>query len=329
MEKKDLLRVKNLTIGFEIENSSFEAVDSISFNINQGESIALVGESGCGKSISAMAIINLLPTPPAVIKNGEIIFENKNIFSLKEDELRKIRGRDIGIIFQEPMTSLNPTKTIGNQIGEVFKIHYPQLTKKDIKEKTISLLKKVGIPLAEERIDSYPHEFSGGMRQRVMIAMAIACNPKLLIADEPTTALDVTIQAQILDLIKNIQKEYGMSLLLITHNMGIVVNICDKIIIMYAGRIIESGTIINIFSNPLHPYTKGLLDSIPLLNKEKEQLYSIPGIVPHPKDFIKGCRFRDRCSKRFEKCNTDEKPLLFKIKDNHSVACWLYEKNNK
>ncbi|HOJ65028.1 MAG TPA: ABC transporter ATP-binding protein [Spirochaetota bacterium] len=321
-----LLRINNLSIGFNIENNYFEAVDRISFNINKGECVALVGESGCGKSISAMSIIKLLPTPPAIIKNGEIIFENRDIFKLKNEELRAIRGKEIGVIFQEPMSSLNPTKTIGEQIAEVFKIHYPQLTKKDIKDRVISLLKKVGIPLAEERINSYPHEFSGGMRQRVMIAIAIACNPKLLIADEPTTALDVTIQAQILELIKNIQKEYGMSILLITHNMGIVVDMCKRVLIMYAGRIIESGDVIDIFSEPLHPYTKGLLDSIPLLNREKDRLYSIPGIVPHPSDFIKGCRFRDRCTKRFEKCNSDDPPLLLNFKNNHSVACWLYEK---
>lgn len=325
MDKDELLlKVEDLTIGFEIEGNYFEAVDRIGFTINKGESIGLVGESGCGKSISAMSIINLLPSPPAIIKNGEIVFENKNIFRLKNEEIREIRGKDIGVIFQEPSTSLNPTQTIGNQIGEVFKIHYPELTKKEIKEKTISLLKRVGIPLAEERIHSYPHEFSGGMKQRVMIAIAIACNPKLLIADEPTTALDVTIQAQILDLIKDIQKEYGMAVLLITHNMGIVVEMCKKVLIMYAGRIVEYGSVFDIFSNPLHPYTQGLLESVPLLNKEKKRLYSIPGLVPHPKDFIKGCRFRDRCSKRFEKCNIDQSPILLNVKDNHYVSCFLY-----
>lgn len=326
MNKDILLGVNNLSIAFNIDGEYFEAVDRVNFNIKKGECIAIVGESGCGKTISAMSIVKLLPSPPAIIKNGEIYFQNKDILKLNNQELRFLRGKEIGIVFQEPMSSLNPTQTIGKQIAEVFKIHYSSLSSEEIKQKVIFLLKKVGIPLAEERFHSYPYEFSGGMRQRVMIAIAIACNPKLLIADEPTTALDVTIQAQILDLIKNIQKEYGMSILLITHNMGIVADMCNRIFIMYAGRIVESGSVLDIFLKPFHPYTVGLIESIPLLNKEKVRLYSIPGIVPHPKDFIKGCRFRERCEKKINKCDLDVSPPLFIIENEHSVACWLYER---
>ncbi len=320
----DLLTVSNLSIGFQLEKEKFLAVEDVSFSIKKGESLGIVGESGCGKSVTAMSIIRLLPIPPAYL-SGVITFDGTDILKADIEALHKIRGKEIGVVFQEPSTSLNPTKTIGDQISEVFTTHNPELSKEIIKNKAVELLSKVGIPNAQERVGSYPHEFSGGMKQRVSIAIAIALNPKLLIADEPTTALDVTIQAQILDLIKKIQNERKSSVLIITHNMGIVADFCDRIVVMYAGRIVESAKTKDLFSSTSHPYTIGLLNSIPSATSDKKKLYSITGSVPHPKEYRKGCRFFDRCEKRITECESDVPPPLFKVGEGHKAACWLYE----
>lgn len=323
-KQTDLLTVSNLSIGFQLEKENFLAVEDVSFSIKKGESLGIVGESGCGKSVTAMSLIRLLPIPPAYL-TGDITFDETDILKANIEVLHKIRGKEIGVVFQEPSTSLNPTKTIGDQISEVFRTHNPELSKEIIKKSSIELLSKVDIPNAKERYNSYPHEFSGGMKQRVAIAIAIALNPKLLIADEPTTALDVTIQAQILDLIKKIQMERKSSILIITHNMGIVADFCDKIIVMYAGKIVESAKTEDLFNSTSHPYTIGLLNSIPSTTNDKKILYSISGAVPHPKEYRKGCRFFDRCKKRIAKCEGDVPPPLFKVGDDHKAACWLYE----
>ncbi|MBR6199741.1 MAG: ABC transporter ATP-binding protein, partial [Spirochaetales bacterium] len=296
-------------------------VDKVSFDIHRQECLGIVGESGCGKSITAMSIARLLAMPPAKV-TGQVLFEGKDVYQMSLDELHGLRGRDIGFVFQEPMTSLNPTMKIGRQIAEMIQVHNPDISKNELTERCCDLLAKVGIPSPAERLNSYPHEFSGGMRQRVMIAIAIANNPKLLIADEPTTALDVTIQAQILDLIAKLQEESKMSVLMITHNMGIVTQMCDRVIVMYAGRIVEDAPVKSLFEHRLHPYTNGLLDAIPSLSETKERLYNIPGSVPHPTEFRKGCRFYDRCNKQLSLCSGDIPPELNEVKPQHSVACY-------
>jgi oligopeptide/dipeptide ABC transporter ATP-binding protein len=322
----NLVRVKNLSIGFTVENSYFEVVDSLSFSIAVNETVGLVGESGCGKTISSMALIKLLPSPPAVIKGESIYFQGKNILAMKPEGLRKIRGKKIGVIFQEPMTSLNPVKKIGFQVSEPLRIHFPRLQKKEIYEKTCLMLKEVGLPEPARVYSSYPHMLSGGMRQRAGIAAAMICKPQLLIADEPTTALDVTIQAQIMDLIKTLMKEHKMSVLLITHNLGLVAEVCRRVIVMYAGRIAEIAPSKKLFDSPLHPYTEGLLSSIPRLSDNGRLLRSIPGSVPHPSDYLKGCRFLRRCRRRIKKCRKKVPPPLFLLDQNRAVSCWLYER---
>ncbi|MCI8594048.1 MAG: ABC transporter ATP-binding protein [Oscillospiraceae bacterium] len=316
-----LLEVNNLTTKFKNDDGIFTAVNGVSFYVRKGESIGIVGESGCGKSVTSMSIMRLLKEPPAIV-NGEVVFEGKSLLELPMSEMRKIRGNDIAMIFQEPMTSLNPVFTCGRQISEALMLHQG-LSKQAARERSIEMLRMVGIPLPEKRVDEFPHQLSGGMRQRVMIAMALACHPKLLIADEPTTALDVTIQAQIMELIKDLRKELGMALILITHDLGVVADMAERVIVMYAGDIVEEADVRTIFKNPKHPYTKGLLASIPKLEGEKEEeLPVIEGVVPSPAEMPSGCRFGPRCTHCMEKC-VQQAPPLIDLGNDHRVRCWL------
>ncbi|NBO38760.1 ABC transporter ATP-binding protein [bacterium] len=315
-----LLEVKDLVTSFKIGGREFNAVDSCSFSVTRGKTLGIVGESGCGKSVTSLSIMRLIPTPPGNIRSGEILFESKNLLALDEEEMRALRGNKISMIFQEPMTSLNPVFTIGDQISEVFRIHRGK-SKKEARELSIEMLKKVRIPSPEIRIDEYPHQLSGGMRQRVMIAIALACEPKLLIADEPTTALDVTIQAQILALMNDLQKEQDMSTILITHDLGVVAETCDDVVVMYGGKIVERATAEQLFACPKHPYTLGLLESIPRLGERKERLKTIPGIVPSLGKFPQGCRFQDRCPFVTPECRSQE-PTLRRLSDGSEVACF-------
>jgi oligopeptide/dipeptide ABC transporter ATP-binding protein len=328
-DKQPLVQVENLSIGFTVENASIQAVDSISFDLAHGESLGLVGESGCGKTVSVMSILKLLPMPPARIESGRILFDGRDVLRLAPQELHSIRGREIGVIFQEPMTSLNPVKRIGEQVSEALTVHFPDMTPDELARRTAELLRVVGLPDPEHTLGLYPHSLSGGMRQRVVIAMAVACNPKLLIADEPTTALDVTIQAQIMELIRSLKDTYGMSLILITHNMGLVTTTCDRVIVMYAGRFAEIASVKGLFEQPLHPYTQGLMQSIPTLRSGRRELVSIRGSVPHPSEFLPGCRFAPRCPFRFDRCDGKTPPPLFERGRGHRVSCWLYEKGGK
>ncbi len=318
----ELLKVENLKTYFFTHEGTVKAVDGISFSINRGETLGLVGESGCGKSVTALSIMRLIPHPPGKIVSGEIYSEGKNLLKYNEKEMRNIRGKKISMIFQEPMTSLDPVFTIGHEIKEAVRLH-SSVNKKDARDKTIETLRVVGMPDAEKRIHNYPHELSGGMRQRAMIAMALCCNPTLLIADEPTTALDVTIQAQILRLINELKDEFGASVLLITHDLGVVAEMCDNVAVMYAGHIVEHTDVDTIFSNPLHPYTKGLNKSIPRLDVDMERLETIKGLVPNLIDLPSGCPFHPRCSYCSDKC-MKEMPELKEVEDNHLVKCHLY-----
>lgn len=325
-----ILEVKNLKTGFKTDDGEFLAVDDVSFKLEKGKTLGIVGESGCGKSVTSLSIMRLIPTPPGRIVGGEINFthtangksETKNLLKLSEEEMRKIRGNDIAMIFQEPMTSLNPVFTIGDQIAEAIQLHQKGLTKQQVRSKTIDMLKLVNIPEADKRVDEYPHQLSGGMRQRVMIAMALSCNPQLLIADEPTTALDVTIQAQILDLVRKLQRELGASMILITHDLGVVAETCDDVAVMYAGKIVEYGTVEDIFYRPKHRYTKGLLDSIPHFETghRRERLETIKGLVPSMFNLPKGCRFSDRCKAVQEDCKLKQ-PELLAFEGKHMAAC--------
>lgn len=297
-----------------------KAVNGVSFDLKQGETIGIVGESGSGKSVTATAILGLIPSPPGKIERGSILFEGKDLTKLSQGEMRKIRGNEISMIFQDPMTSLNPVFTVGNQITEVIRLHQ-HVKKKEAWTRAIDMLRLVGIPEPEKRMDQYPHEFSGGMRQRVMIAIALACNPKLLIADEPTTALDVTVQAQILDLMKKLQDELKTSIIMITHDLGVVWESCQKVLVMYAGNTVEYAKVEDLYQNPLHPYTWGLLDSqIKSETKAKGKLPSIPGNPPDLRQEITGCYFAPRCQYAQEKCFT-EKPALVEVSPEHLVAC--------
>ncbi len=316
-----LLEVRDLKTYFYTVDGVLPAVDGISFSIEKGKTLGIVGESGSGKSVTARSIMRLIPQPPGKIEEGSIYFNGEDILSMKEQDMRKIRGNKIAMIFQDPMTSLNPLFTIGNQIMESIILHQKS-SKKEAREKTIEMLKLVGIPSPEKRISDYPHHMSGGMRQRVMIAMALSCQPDLLIADEPTTALDVTIQAQILELISDIKDKFNMSVMLITHDLGVVAGVADKVIVMYAGKIMEYGDIRNLFSSPLHPYTKGLMDSIPKVDSEERRLKSIAGTLPNLMEHFTGCRFASRCSAAKDLCRTKE-PLLVDM-DGRSVRCFLY-----
>ncbi len=320
---KNLVEIKNLKTYFYTEDGVVKAVDDVSFNIKKGEIIGVVGESGCGKSVTAMSIMRLIPSPPGKIVGGEILFEDKKILELKDDEMRAIRGNDIAVIFQEPMTSLNPIFTIGYQIEEVIMLHQ-RLNKVEAKKKAVEMLKLVGVPRADEIVECYPHELSGGMRQRAMIAMAVSCNPKLLIADEPTTALDVTIQAQILDIMKDLKKKLDTSIMLITHDLGVIAEMAEYVVVMYAGKVIEEAPVIELFQNPMHPYTEGLMKSKPSLDKDVDRLYSIPGQVPNPINMPEECYFCARCPKAIDICRKQQ-PSIREIRPGHKVACFLYE----
>ena len=318
----DLLQVRNLQTSFFTPEGEVRAIDGVSFEIAEGKTLGLVGESGCGKCVTSLSIMRLIPSPPGKIVGGEILYRGRDLLKLNKEEMRKIRGNEISMIFQEPMTSLNPVFTVGNQIGEAIRLHQG-LGKKETREKTIEMLRVVKIADPESRVDAYPHQLSGGMRQRVMIAMALSCHPSLLIADEPTTALDVTIQAQILELMKELQQKMGMALLLITHDLGVVAEQADHVAIMYAGKIVERTSAQAIFARPLHPYTVGLLNSLPgTAGQKKKRLDAIPGVVPSPLNLPSGCRFRDRCPKAAGIC-AEHEPELLEKETGHSVACHL------
>ncbi|OZM57208.1 peptide ABC transporter ATP-binding protein [Lottiidibacillus patelloidae] len=318
-----LLNVRELRTSFFTDKGEIPAVDNVSFQINEREIVGIVGESGCGKSVTSLSIMGLIPQPPGKIVGGEIIYNGKDLIHSSENEMQKIRGNEISMIFQEPMTSLNPLFTIGEQLIEAILIHQ-DISKKEAATKAINIMKEVGLPRAEQLMTEYPHQLSGGMRQRIVIAMALTCNPKLIIADEPTTALDVTIQAQILNLMKKINEERNTAIMLITHDLGVVAEVCDRVIVMYAGKVVEEGTVKEIFANPQHPYTKGLLHSIPQLDVKKEKLFSIKGQVPKPGSIKEGCAFYKRCEQAVSKCHILS-PHLVSTSASHSVRCWLLD----
>jgi oligopeptide/dipeptide ABC transporter ATP-binding protein len=332
-----LLSVRRLTTAFNTDRGVLRAVDDVSFEVKKGQTLAVVGESGCGKSVTALSIMRLVPSPPGVIEAGEIQFAERDLLHLSDKEMRSVRGEQISMIFQEPMTSLNPVYTVGSQIVEAIRIH-KSMSRRAARTRAIEMLKLVGIPSPDDRVDTYPHQLSGGMRQRVMIAMALACDPKLLIADEPTTALDVTIQAQILDLLRRLQNDLGMSILFITHDLGVVAEFATDVVVMYAGRVVETGNVERIFSAPLHPYTRGLLASVPPMHgadaQRARRLTTIEGVVPDLLDLPKGCRFADRCALRAEssdearaRCDSEE-PALRTFSDGRSVRChWAVDPN--
>ncbi len=314
-----LLELRDLVTYFYTDEGVAKAVDGVSYTVRSGETLGVVGESGCGKSVSALSVMRLIPDPPGRIVKGSILFEGKDLVKLPDEEMRKIRGNRIGMIFQEPMTSLNPVFTVGDQIIEAVVLHRG-LSYAEAREHSIGMLRKVGIPSPESRVDDYPHQMSGGMRQRVMIAMALSCDPQLLIADEPTTALDVTIQAQILELIRKLQDELGMSILLITHDLGVVAQNAQHVAVMYAGKVVEYSNTMEVFKNPRHPYTVGLFRSIPKLGVKMAKLDTIPGTVPSALEFPAGCRFHNRCPFATERCSSEEPPLV-EIAPGHTVAC--------
>jgi oligopeptide transport system ATP-binding protein len=317
-----LLEVRDLKTAFYTQDGVVQAVNGISYTLREGEALGLVGESGCGKSVSALSIMRLIPTPPGRIVGGEVLFEGRDLLKLSDEGIRKVRGNRIAMIFQDPMTSLNPVLTIGRQITEALELH-KGMNRTTARKRAIELLDMVGIPSAASRIDDYPHQFSGGMRQRVMIAMALSCEPKLLIADEPTTALDVTIQAQILDLIRRLQKDLGMALILITHDLGVVAGIADRINVMYAGYIVETAPANEVFEDPRHPYTLGLLRSIPRIDEpRKEKLIPIEGLPPDLINTSSGCPFAPRCTFAVEQSH-HENPKLRPVGNEHFVACWV------
>lgn len=320
---KTLVEFKDVHTYFYTEAGTVKAVNGVSYKIKEGETVCVVGESGCGKSVTALSLMRLIAAPQGEIVKGNISFDGKDITSLSEEEMMSIRGNDISMIFQEPMTSLNPVFTVGNQIMESIMLHQ-KLDKKQARDKAIEMVKLVGIPRAEAIVDSYPHELSGGMRQRIMIAMALSCNPKLLIADEPTTALDVTIQAQILDLMRDIKQKTQTSIMLITHDLGVVAEMADYVVVMYAGKVIEEGPVNDIFKNPLHPYTRGLLKSKPVINQEADRLYSIPGQVPNPIGMKDSCYFHERCEHCMEICKT-QIPTIKYYDEQHKISCFLYD----
>ncbi len=321
--KENILKVNNLKTYFYTEEGVLPGVDGVDIEVNKGETLAIVGESGCGKSVTSLSILRLIPNPPGKIVEGEILYKGKDLLKLSEREMRGIRGNDISMIFQEPMTSLNPVFTVGKQIMESLMIHQ-KMNKSQARERAIEMLKLVGIPLPERRVDNYPHQLSGGMRQRVMIAMALACSPKILIADEPTTALDVTIQAQILRLMCDLKAKTDTSIILITHDLGVVAQIAENVMVMYAGKAVEYSDVKSLFKNPLHPYTRGLLNSIPKINSEQEKLYNIEGNVPSPRNYPKGCRFSPRCDEAESAC-FDKEPELINVGDSRRVRCWKYK----
>lgn len=321
-----LLEVRGLKTHFDTRDGVVKAVDSVDFSVKRGEVLGIVGESGCGKSVTSLSIMGLVQSPGEIVA-GEILFDGKDLAAMKKDQVRKLRGENISMIFQQPGSALNPVYRAGAQIKEVFELHRDWSD--DVEdEKVIEMLKKVGIPDPESRAKAYPHELSGGMAQRIMIAMALACEPELLIADEPTTALDVTIQAQILDLMRGLQTDSNTAVILITHDLGVVAEMADRVAVMYAGEIVEETDVRTIFNEPLHPYTQGLIGSIPVLGEIKDNLATIPGVVPSLIDLPQGCRFASRCAERVERgleiC-TERKPNLIEVSDGHKVRCWIYE----
>ncbi|MEK6624630.1 MAG: ABC transporter ATP-binding protein [Bdellovibrionota bacterium] len=322
-----LLEVKNLVVQFRTDRGKVTAVNGVDFELYKGQTLGIVGESGSGKSVTALSVMRLIPNPPGEIARGEIFFRGQNLLKLPLDEMRKIRGNKIAMIFQEPMTSLNPVFTVGNQIEEVFALHQQEFSKSERRNQGIELLKMVGIPSPERRYLEYPHQMSGGMRQRVMIAMSLACRPDILIADEPSTALDVTIQAQILELMKKLQSDLGMAIIMITHDLGVVAETCDHVAVMYCGQMVEKSDIKTVFSRPRHPYTKGLLESIPSYdstkNKEKGRLPTIEGMVPSLLELPEGCSFQDRCQFVSEDCRGRQgMPQLKNLAQGHEVSCF-------
>ncbi|GIO04559.1 peptide ABC transporter ATP-binding protein [Brevibacillus reuszeri] len=320
-----LLKVKNLKTRFSTELGEVTAVDGVSFHVNAGETVGLVGESGCGKSVTSLSILRLFRKHSGTKLAGEIFFEQKELLTSSMEEMQEIRGNQISMIFQDPMSSLNPVYTVGNQISESLMLHQ-KLSKKEAYEKTIEMLSLVGIPSPEKRVNDYPHQLSGGMRQRVMIAMGLCCHPKLLIADEPTTALDVTIQAQILDLMKGLQEQLQMGIMLITHDLGVVAEVCDRVLVMYLGQIVEEATVETLFENPKHPYTIGLMKSIPTIDgKRGEKLHVIEGMVPSLHQIPAGCRFAPRCPFADEKCRSHP-PDLIEVGHSHKARCWHHER---
>jgi peptide/nickel transport system ATP-binding protein/oligopeptide transport system ATP-binding protein len=322
-----VLQIKNLQTFFFTDAGIVKSVNDVSYDLFEGETLGLVGESGCGKSVTSFSILRLIPDPPGKIVGGEILFEGKDLTKISMDEMRKIRGNKISMIFQEPMTSLNPVFTIGDQLIEAILVH-KDISYEEARFMAIEMLDKVGIPSADMRIDEYPHQLSGGMKQRVMIAMSLLCNPRVIIADEPTTALDVTIQAQILELMKYLQKEFKTAILLITHDLGVIAEMAHRVVVMYASKVVETSDVYTIFENPKHPYTTGLLNSIPKLDKDDDELIPISGQVPTPLNFPEGCKFNNRCPKAFKKC-FDEEPELIEIEPKHFVRCHLFDKENK
>ena len=319
-ENNELLNVKNLKVSFHTRNGISRSVNDVSFKVEKGKTLGIVGESGSGKSVTAMSLMGLLPSPPAKIEGGEAWFQGKNLLSIPEEEHRKIRGNKISMVFQDPMTSLNPYLTIAEQLEEVLLTHDSKVTKKEARKKAIDMLGQVGIPAPDDRITQYPHQFSGGMRQRILIAMALISKPELLIADEPTTALDVTIQAQILELLKELQDYYNMGVILITHDLGVVAGMSHDIMVMYAGRTVEYGSVEDIFYHSQHPYTKGLLNSVPKINTLEDELTAIPGLPPDPSRLPAGCAFAPRCHKASEKC-LQGVPVISKVQAKHEVYC--------
>lgn len=316
-----LLSVQDLKAYFHIHMGTLKAVDGISFDLEAGKTLGIVGESGSGKSVSCLSMLKLIQMPPGEIAGGKAVFEGKDLLSLPEKAIRKIRGNKISMIFQEPMTALNPLYTIGEQIGEMVRLHQG-LNDREAFEKAVEMLKLVSVPLPEERAKSYPHQLSGGMRQRAMIALAMSCQPQILIADEPTTALDVTVQAQILQLIHQFKKQYGTSVILITHNMGVVAAAADDVLVMYVGKMVEKAEVYKLFENPMHPYTQGLLGCVLQSSRDKREMKTMPGFIPNPLFKPKGCAFNPRCSQRKEICMEEEPPLVYF--EEHAVACWLY-----
>ena len=321
----NILEIKDLTIHYITDDEVVKAVNDISISLEEGESLGLVGETGAGKTTTAMGILGLVPNPPGKIIGGEILYKGKNLLKMSDSEMRKIRGHEISMIFQDPMTALNPVLTVGDQIMEVIQLHQ-KVSKAEALRRAMDMMEMVGIEGG--RYNEYPHQFSGGMKQRIVIAIALACNPNLLIADEPTTALDVTIQAQVLDLIDNLKKKFNTSLLLITHDLGVVAEVCDKVAIVYAGRIVEYGTLEHIYNNPKHPYTNGLFGSIPDFSKKSHRLNPIKGLMPDPSNLPEGCAFADRCPHATELCHKKQ-PQAIEIEPGHTVRCLLYEKEGR
>lgn len=320
---KKLLQVEELQTEFTRDKQKTRILHGVNFHINEGEVLGLVGESGCGKSLTSLSIMRLFQGTTGEITNGNIYFNDLDLVNLSDYEMRKLRGKQMAMIFQDPMTSLNPVMKIGKQLTEPILVHL-KLSKSEAREHAIAMLTKVGIARPDEIIDEYPHQLSGGMRQRVMIAMAMSCNPNLLIADEPTTALDVTIQAQILELMKKLQKDEKMSILLITHDLGVVAEMCDRVVVMYAGKVVEEASVYDLFENPKHPYSKGLISSVPKLGEKKDKLDSIKGNVPNPSNMPKGCKFAPRCNMALPICNEQE-PTCKTLENDRLCSCWLYE----